>query len=277
MNHVIYCKGIGLPREAINCIEQVSFTEEEYSELKQIFYRDIPDFQQRVLVFADWRQRFLYLYTRLASETWKIYQQKGISDKIFWDTFYDQKIWYENCVQVYKEPGLAEYDWLWHPIQLRLFRLGRLQFMPIALKKPLVIKDLCLSAGATILDTHIPQGEPLEAEAVKTSFQQALSFFPDVYPVFSCHSWLIYPELQRILPADSRILQFQRLFQVIEKDDTDHQAEERIFGCFQKDPSSYPENTTLQRSAKRFLLEGNKLGIAMGIHVSEIEDSISNP
>jgi len=266
MDHLAYCRGIDLPGEALDCIRQSAITEAEYAGLKGLFYRDIPAFQQRVLSYKDWRQRLLYLYTRLASETWEEYQQRGIPEKVFWDTYSDQKIWYGNCLRMFGEPGLAEYDWLWLPMRFLLFRLGRLQFIPKALEKPLSLEHIKLPAGAVVLDTHIAQGEPLDMDAVHDSFGQALRFFRGVYPVFVCHSWLINPVLQDILPATSRIVQFQKLFTAFDIDDNERQTEERIFGRLLDHPAGYPEETSLQRSVKQYLLAGNKLGVAWGAY-----------
>ena len=144
--------------------------------------------------------------------------------------------------------------------------------MPLALPVPLHLEKRRLPAGAIVLDTHIPQGEPLDIDKVYGSFRRALSFFHGVYPVFSCHSWLLYPALKEILPVSSRILQFQQLFQIVHTDEADRQAEERIFGKISDDPRLYSESTALQRTAKRHLLEGKRLGSARGVFWFHAED-----
>ena len=272
MEHITFCKSIGLPSAALDVIRCVSVDEAEFFTLKNLFFQDISAFQRQVMAHRNWKQRFLFLYTRLASEAFEEYQKRSIPEDVFWDTFSDFKLWYENCLRDFDEPGLAEYDWLWRHIRLLLFRLGRLQFMPLALPAPLHLEKRRLPAGAVVLDTHIPQGEPLDIDKVYGSFRRALSFFHGVYPVFSCHSWLLYPALKEILPGSSRILQFQQLFQIVHTDEADRQAEERIFGKISDDPRLYSESTALQRTAKRHLLEGKRLGSARGVFWFHAED-----
>ena len=50
-------------------------------------------------------------------------------------------------------------------------------------------------------------------------------------------------------------------------DDTSRQAEERIFKKVSDNFSEYEENTNLQRSAKAYLMAGNKLGSCFGIKI----------
>ena len=61
------------------------------------------------------------------------------------------------------------------------------------------------------------------------------------------------------------ILQFQSLFDIVMSTRDDKQAIERIFGKRHLIKKFYPENTSLQSSAKHFMLDGNRLGIGLGI------------
>jgi hypothetical protein len=101
---------------------------------------------------------------------------------------------------------------------MELFRLGRLQFEPITLEEEIVHGGRIYPAGTPALSVHIPAGEPLDPDAALDSFRQAEAFFPhyfgQTYPLFYCHSWLMAPSLTEILPASSRIMQFQRMFQL---------------------------------------------------------------
>jgi hypothetical protein len=67
------------------------------------------------------------------------------------------------------------------------------------------------------------------------------------------------------MEVSSNILQFQSLFELVYSDDDDNQAIERIFGKRRLIKSNYPENTSLQKRAKKYMLDGNKLGIGIGI------------
>ena len=202
MNHLSFCRWIDLPQPALDCIAALSMP--DYPELRALFERDVKAFQQEVRKYPDWRQRFLWLYTRLGSEAVDRLMAQGVSEQILRDTFYDQVIWYENCVRKYGEPGLAQYDWLWWPIKGLMFRLGRLQFHPVALEEELRLPTITLPKGAIVLNTHIPQGEPLDFDAAQASFAQAIRFFRGANPVFVCHSWLLEPALKQLLKEFSR-------------------------------------------------------------------------
>lgn len=45
------------------------------------------------------------------------------------------------------------------------------------------------------------------------------------------------------------------------------EAEQRIFGEVLSDPAGYSEKTGLQKAAKKFLMEGKKLGNGLGIYL----------
>lgn len=64
---------------------------------------------------------------------------------------------------------------------------------------------------------HIPSDADLSCDKVNASLQQAAACFEAAFPhtaawPFTCESWLLSPVLEQLLPADSRILSFQKLF-----------------------------------------------------------------
>ena len=96
------------------------------------------------------------------------------------------------------------------------------------------------------------------------SLEKGKSFWGDELP-YLCHSWLLYPGLKEVLSQTSNILQFQNYFQIVDIDFADQEAEWRIFGKVEENPEKYPENTTLQKRAKQYLLSGKKLGNGLGV------------
>lgn len=192
------------------------------------------------------------------------YQSLGIPDEIFRDNLRDIPIWVEDHWDKYHTPGFAQWPWVANSLRLKVFRLGRLQFEPSEVAEPLPCGAL---PGSPCLDVHIPAGEPLDAGAVAESLAQAPGFFEahfgSRYPLFYCHSWLLSPTLKTLLPPQSRILQFQNQFTVY-FEDTERQAEERVFGAPADDPAAYPETTALQRALKGALLSGKTVGMGKG-------------
>lgn len=200
----------------------------------------------------------------MAGRVRKTYEEKRLPEQLYWDTLSDLRIWCENCILITGRPGLRSNGWLRLHLSARLFRLGRLQFELYTLDRPVA----GLPAGEPALHVHIPQGEPLGHEACLASYARAERFFPEslgYHPrIFLCHSWLLHPNLQRILPETSNILKFQREFTLYEQDEDAAQALERIFGLDFRAGQPYPQDTSLQRAAKRFLESGGVLGMGSG-------------
>lgn len=66
------------------------------------------------------------------------------------------------------------------------------------------------------------------------------------------------------MAKDSNIVKFMDLFTPAYSTENDSQAIERIFGERKSDINDYCENTSLQKSAKEYMLGGNKLGFGTG-------------
>ncbi|UVI30443.1 acyltransferase domain-containing protein [Paenibacillus spongiae] len=270
MNLKQLCEGIKLDPDARQILYDYQMDEPQYQACKKQFYANRYAFFEKVKQTAGYRQLFLYLYARFAADVHEEYRLRGIDDEIYFDTFSDIQIWCLTCKRDYGEYGIEEYHWLQEHIQLRLFRLGRLQFQPSALERTLEVDGRTVFKNQIVLNVHIPSGESLESRSVEESFERARSFFRGITPVFTCHSWLLYPGLSEVLPQGSNILQFQKEFIIYETDCESNQAEQRIFNQPRSDRSQYEEHTTLQRSAKAYLLAGNKLGNGSGIKMNPI-------
>lgn len=95
------------------------------------------------------------------------------------------------------------------------------------------------------------------------------TYFADWKDVkLTCDSWMLVPELQELLGESSRIVAFQRLFEI---DQIDREATwflGWIYPGHDTVDENLPEKTSLQRQLKRYLLAGNKFGIAKG-HLRE--------
>lgn len=207
-------------------------------------------------------------FTKLA------YQRRGISMEIYYATMGDITIWSKNFRRQYGVPGLDETNWLIHHIQLRLFRLGRLQFMRRQVFFPLTVprkktKALPFHRGDPCVDVHIPAGEPLTTDMCLASFRQADEFFGTYFPehrfaYYTCSSWLLSPYNREMLPAESNIIRFSELWRIPFSWDGADAAIESIFGKEQAAKRVFSEETSLQRSAKARLQEGKPLGEGFG-------------
>lgn len=153
--------------------------------------------------------------------------------------------------------------WWWVPRQIhaRLLRIGELEYEYADAQKEIRI--------------HIPSDADLSCDKVNASLQQAAACFEAAFPhtaawPFTCESWLLSPVLEQLLPADSRILSFQKLFSLT---GTIPDAEDYLEWVYKiaggqrntVDPAALPEDTSLQRKMKRHLLLGKPVGNGVGI------------
>ena len=267
MNIQELTKRIRLPEAAGKTVEQVQITETEYQEQKQIFDRNLEEF------IDEWKNRenkyewALKFYLMLSCETYEAYKEKGIADEIFDRTFYDITIWCDECYRKYQIYGLEEIGWIAQSVKMNLFRLGRLQFEPYVLKEDLKCKSGILKRGTEVLNVHIPAGEPLDHEKCLESFKMAEHFFEEdgKTHIYMCDSWLLSPRLKEVLGVESNILKFQNMFEIVKIYETYPQAEQRVFLDVEKDKQQYPEDTSLRKKLKQYLIEGKNPGIGVGI------------
>lgn len=195
------------------------------------------------------------------------YDKAGISEKIYYDTMSDIKIWCESN----GNKGLKNYRWLKNHVSFDLFRLGRLQFQLYECKnKTLMYNKLPFSYGDSLIYIHIPEGEKLERSKCVDSLARADSFFATYFPDYQysfyfCESWLLYEGNKAFMAEGSNIVAFMSLFDVCYSMSIDAQAIERIFSKRRLFKGKYPEKTDLQKRAKKYILNGGHLGVGIGI------------
>ncbi len=195
----------------------------------------------------------------LANYALKINTERGIPREVTVNSLKDVYVWFKNYKTKTGKIGIGEFDWLWHHYTGQIFRLGRLQFHIIE------------QNGREVINTHIPQDEPLlESECIE-SFDLARKFFKEIFPNqnpdrFVCSSWLLNQNLDKILSENSNIVKFMRLWtKTGEKDDNSAQAIERVFGFdFNGDVQNAPDNTSLQKNLKTYLLAGGSVNQTEG-------------
>jgi len=196
----------------------------------------------------------VYVLGFLADYALKINSDRGIPKEITVATLKDINVWFKNYMTVTGKIGIGEWDWLRYHYTGRMFRLGRLQFH-------IIKKD-----GREYINTHIPQDEPLiESECIE-SFDIARKFFKKYFPDctadrFICSSWLLSENLTEILSEGSNIVRFMKLWTKTTVDEDDSaQAKGRVFGFdFDGNVENAPENTSLQKNLKKYLLDGGKI------------------
>lgn len=124
--------------------------------------------------------------------------------------------------------------------------------------------DLVLRKGDTILDIHIPRGKSLSTEECRESFASAYRFFGQQFPeerfvASYCHTWFFTPQLQKILPHTSSIVNFQREFYLFPHPGSPKFLWNFVFGEKYPDPGAAPRDTSLRREVLDWLARGDEL------------------
>ena len=271
-----FWNGIKLGSNHRDAVLGMNFEEEECQRLYEVYKKDHNEFFEEVLKKKESNLWFLWLYSNMACEVYERYMMEGISEEVFWDTFQDIRFWCENTEREFGTLGLAVYEWFYRHIDMVLFRFGRLQFETMTMEENITKNNcfwqeqrkndgnkyertMCIEKGTQVINIHIAQGEPLTWEACEKSIEIAKEFWGDDKP-YICHSWLLYPGLDEVLSEKSNIREFRKHFKVLQVDYKEREAEWRVFGKVLKNVVEYPEETSLQKRVKEYLLNGKCLG-----------------
>ncbi|MBR6765742.1 MAG: hypothetical protein IKM06_04580, partial [Clostridia bacterium] len=210
--------------------------------------------------------KFLF-YLRLSIKLKSIYEERKLSEEIYHNTMLDLKWKLIETHNLYGIWGAFVAHWFRELFTLERFALGRLQFDIVELGEDF----MQYSKDTKAVNVHIPPMGRLERDDCINAYKQAFEFFKeyknDGKMLFCCHSWLLHPALEEILPEKSNILKFKRDYHILRVDNRDPFREAwRIFyrDCDTCKIEDYPETTSLQKSIKKWLLDGNKLGAALG-------------
>ncbi len=154
---------------------------------------------------------------------------------------------------------------------------GRMRSPPVVLDRD--DWDLAARRGDPAIAVHIPAAGrfngPMTRDACADSFRCALPFFAKFLPgfrprLFTCESWMLDPQLAQFLPPESRIVSFQRFFQLLPVPGADgRQAFERVFGGAVDDWSKVPRDTALRRIMAEQAAVGVSWRIGAGVMLPE--------
>lgn len=194
------------------------------------------------------------------SELYQRYLDSGIGKDIFLETCGCYRRFVEEHLVSYGSYGFDRGWWTVRHTSFTIFRVGALEYE--------------IEKGERVY-IHIPSDAELTAESCRKSLGQAKTFMKRYFPgmeekPWECFSWLLSPALKELLGASSNILRFRELFDLRE-----WRKEDRGFFLFvfkrQDIPlEELPEETSLQRRMKRYLLEGGKVGAGIGVLKTEI-------
>ena len=216
----------------------------------------------------------LLLFILFSKHLRKLYRERGISDRIWFDSMSDLKWKLWECKAVKGMWGSFVAIWFPRFFNLTRFALGRLQFEVVEFDGEYQKDGKTLKKGDKVINVHIPRTlTPLSKESRDDAYSQAAEFFKDMTdgtPIaFVCSSWLLYPEAEKILPPHSNIRGFMADYDIIRSrvdDEGDYHNMWRLFDMdYTGDFNDYPEDSSLRRAYKKFLLDGNRTGGGYGV------------
>ncbi len=146
----------------------------------------------------------------------------------------------------YGRYGFDRWFWTWRQTSGLIVRVGSLEYERT-------------DEGFSI---HIPSDADLSPEAVRRSIRAAKELLGE--GTYFCRSWMLSPKLKKLLPETSNVRRFRELFHGFEyyPDDTGYRL--WVFRNPDLAPKDFPEDTTLQRNMKKFVLHGGKVGASHG-------------
>lgn len=207
------------------------------------------------------------------------FQSKGISRHIFLDTIEDFCYKAQECYDIYGVWG--NFVIFWYPIlfQGKLFKLGRLEYEHTVYSEDTSYEKygVILKYGTPVLSIHIPSSGPLTEDSCIDSYRRAQSFFHDNLTdgrlVCICQSWLLHSSTKLLLSPASNTVRFMGDFDLIGNHDHDEFSDKwRVFGKdFELPLDQLPEKTSMQREYKRYLQDGGKTGVGLGVLVFDGE------
>ena len=254
------CSEIALPEEIKAKVLRYD-RELDYGKFAS-YFTEIGDIHERERAYEQLTEtlgddadgtKMLTCQLHMALDAERGYREKGIDHKIFVDTM---KCFTRFIGETKVSLGKWCYDrgwWSIRQITMLLFRIGELEY------------EFTELDGRNVINMHIPSDAVLTDEECEKSHKMAADFINRYYPQygqceFVCWSWLLSPNLKELLPERSHIIHFQSYFEItgFEPDCMDYT--DWVFKTSGKDPEKYPENTSLQRSMKTYLLNGGKIG-----------------
>lgn len=213
---------------------------------------------------------YLLFFILAVPEMRKRYEEKKLDPSLCHDCLMDLKWKLNETHEIYGVWGVFCGDWYPDFFLLKRFALGRLQFEDRPLGFDYEIGTLMLHSTDNVLHVHIPSSGPLYYNEVLDSYARAAAFFrPDCKDrpiVFMCDSWVLHPPVQALFPAGN-LRRFTQDYTYV-RSFTDPRQDDRwrVFHMPNSTPiNEYPEDTTLQRNLKAWLLQGNHMELGIGV------------
>lgn len=226
----------------LNGLLNIDEAEKTYQLMAEDYKNDVKNFH------------ILSIYLLSCLKTYDNFVLKKIDKQIFIDTMKCFTRFINECKEKTNELYFDRSWWTYRQTSMKEFRIGELEYE--------------LDYTSKNISIHIPSDASLTIKNVKESIANAKEFIQKYYKEcvnydFVISSWLLSPRLKKHLNKSSNILKFQELFEVISFNEEDNSILEWVFKVNSIDDySKLKEETSLQKSIKKDLLKGHKIGSA---------------
>ena len=198
--------------------------------------------------------RILWVLLEMARDTWAQYEARRIPADIFAATFGFVPRFLHQHKELTGSYAFTKAWWFWRQLAMLEYRIGCLEY------------ELVEEAdGQREISLHIPGDADLRPASVDASFQAFRAFLAAQYPdwldvPWVCDSWMMSPALAQLLPETSNVLAFNRRFETLHVEEDSLGVLDWVFPPHREVSDALPENTSLQRSMKAWLLSGRNIG-----------------
>lgn len=202
------------------------------------------------------------------------YVEIGAGEEIFIASVMDLKYKFDECLTNYEVYGTFVLWWFRRLLRASIFIIGKFNYEIVPFKYDRYEKDgFVVNKGDKVLNIHIPPGGGMDKESRLNSYQRAAKFYKEVLNIepraFVCSSWLLSSANREILPPTSNIVDFMGDFDIIDEEERQTFPDAwRIFGkASQFPPGEWPEDTTLRKGYKKWILDGKYATTAYGVRI----------
>lgn len=200
--------------------------------------------------------KILWEMLNMALESYEEYAKRKIPTQIYVDTM---KFCTRFIEHHHRLLGSYKFEWAhWFPRQLALqeFRIGCLEYEFV-------------EADEKTVSVHIPSDADLRHKVICESLNAFYDFRSRFFREWEnvkivCNSWLLSPALKELLDNTSNIINFQKFFNIETTNYDSMSVLKWVFPGYDEISEHLPENTSLQRKMKKYLLQGKKIGCSKG-------------
>lgn len=167
----------------------------------------------------------------------------------------------------------AFYTWIGKYAKGELFRINDFEY------------ETFKHNGENVINIHIPSGTALNVKDNLKSFKGAVDFFEKYYPELKmkglfCESWLLSEKIEEIMGKKTNISRFGDMFDRFETEGEQIWTSvlRFVYGFSAPYPpiEELPENTTLQKKMKEYMLNGGRVYNTAGfISMQKLFDMLS--